>query len=339
MMNQSGGWRFDAAAMDAAAMDARLRARLHPLEFLALCVAVAMAGIALWLHTLNTAALSDFVNYRNAGGGVYDYYYYAYWLVPFLSVLHGMPFYLAAGVWLALNITGLWIAARLLGGRPARTLLTYPMLYLLYYGQIGGILAGGLALAWWGLAHRRWGWAGLGFLIAAAKFQSGLIFAGLLWLFAPLPWRDRFKALIVPLLAGLASLWLYPDWPVQWMHRLQTNPANDFGSLSLLSWSGGWILLLLVPPLLLRQLPSERRFVALACAIPLCLPYFQQADLVVLFVFPLGWLPALGNLGFLFIPFGWLALKILALVPIVGYTAALWPPVARVLRIHWAETH
>lgn len=291
-----------------------------------------MAGVALWLYSRQTAALSDFVNYRSAGGGEFGYYYYAYWLVPFLTLLQRLPFYLSAALWLMLNIAGLWAAARVMGGNAALALLTYQALYLLYYGQIGGIIAGGLALAWWGMAHRKWGWAGLGLLIAAVKFQSGLLLGAFLWLLAPLTWRERLKALVVPVLGACASVLVYPGWPLQWLQRLQDNPANDYGSISLWPWLGPAVLLLFVPPVLIR-LDQPRRFLALAAAACLAVPYFQQADLVNLFILPLGWLAALGNLGFLFIPFGWTALKLLALLPALVYLAAFWPGLRR--KLHW----
>jgi len=38
------------------------------------------------------------------------------------------------------------------------------------------------------------------------------------------------------------------------------------------------------------------------------LPYFQQADLISLFIFPAGWLPLVGNPGLLLPVFGYPAL-------------------------------
>ena len=51
----------------------------------------------------------------------------------------------------------------------------------------------------------------------------------------------------------------------------------------------------------------------------IALPYFQQADLITLFVFPMGWFPLTGNIGLLF-PF----IKFQALQAIVVVPAAIY---------------
>jgi hypothetical protein len=76
----------------------------------------------------------------------------------------------------------------------------------------------------------------------------------------------------------------------------------------------------------------RQRFLAASAACALGLPYFQQADLVNLLVFPIGWLPLLGNLGFLYYWFQWDALKILTLVPLVIYLVIVVPAGVQMIR-------
>lgn len=312
-------WSFDPQVINA-----RLRARPQPLEFVAISLSVMMIGVSIWLHQNGQVVLHDFINYSRAGTGDFVNYYYAYWFVPVLWLISRLPFYVGYAIWGLLNIAGIWFGARALGGRAALALLTYQALYVLFYGQISGIIAAGLGLAFWGLANKRWGWAGLGLLLAAVKFQSGLIFGAALWLFFPVTWRERLKALIVPAAGVAMSLVLYPGWPLDLLETFRIHPANDLGSLSLWQWIGPWALLVWLPPILLR-LPPNRRILMFAAATCLGMPYFQQADLVCLFILPVGWLPILGNLGFLYIPLVWKAFQFLAIIPILLYILAAIP--------------
>ena len=59
----------------------------------------------------------------------------------------------------------------------------------------------------------------------------------------------------------------------------------------------------------------------------LALPYFQQADLMVLFVLPCGWLPLLGNLGYLMAARGWEVLPWLCIIPLMEYCKCLIPDI------------
>lgn len=71
-------------------------------------------------------------------------------------------------MWNAAKIACVFLAARTFGGNTVLAVLSYRMFYALFLGQITGILVGGLALAWWALAHRRWQIARLALLVASA---------------------------------------------------------------------------------------------------------------------------------------------------------------------------
>lgn len=310
---------------DPGAMDARLRCRPTRAEALALALAFGTLALFLWLdNSLNYIPFDYNVYIKTARGDLLQYYY-ADWILPLFWLWAKFPPLVGFGLWSALNILCLFFAARVFGGRLALTLLTFQFFYSLFLGQINGLLAGGLALGWWAMAHKKWHLAGFGFWLASTKFQVGLPLAFLLWLASATDWRSRLRVLLLPFLLTLASFVFFPDWPFHLVGRIHAVAPYDWGSISLWRTIGPAALLFLLPPLLL-PMERSRRFLALAAAGPLALPYFQSADLLVLFVLPVGWIPLmLGNLGFLFFGFGFSILRWLWIVPLAIYLSFLLP--------------
>lgn len=287
-----------------------------------LCVSLVL--VFAWYQAHGTAAAYDFENYLKAGRGDLSFHFYAAWMLPVYRALAALPTPAAFALWDLANIAGVFAATRVLGGGPkaAAALLTYQLFYTLYYGNISGILLGGLALYAWGLSHRRWHWAGLGLTLTITKFQLGIPFGLILLLFVDAPWSERVKVALVPGLIFLLSLLVYPGWPMQTIETIQSNPPNDLGSISLWRWIGPYALLAWLPPLLL-PLDAKDRLLALVATATLAMPYFQHTDLLALFVFPLGWLPFAGNLGFyLYARDAWSALWVLAIIPVSVYVGA-----------------
>lgn len=280
--------------------------------------------------------LYDYRIYIGTLEGQFTSYYYGYWLLPLFALPGRLPHPLGYLLWIAANIAGVWFAARVFGGRAGRALFSFQMLYMLFFGQFIGLLMGGLALLWWGLANRRWHLAGMGLLIAAAKFHVGIPWGLFLLLLADVRWRDRLRTLLIPLAGVALSLWAYPLWPLQMLRLAQETPPNTWGSITLWQYLGPLVLLLWLPPLLL-PMTRGRRFIALAVTTCIALPYFQQADLLGLLVLPIGWVALLGNLGFLLFFLGWEALRVLAIVPLVLYVAIV-VPAARSLIQSWRRT-
>jgi hypothetical protein len=230
---------------------------------------------------------------------------------------------LAFLIWAVVNIAGVWFAARVFGGSASIALLSYPMLYSVFYGQITGVIVAGLALLWWGL-HRHKAWvAGIGILLAAIKWQMGVPLIIALWIMAEVSWRERLHAVIVPLVVGLASLVVYPLWIIDVLRRLSEQPPVTFGSISLWQYFGALSLLLWLPPLSL-PLPKGRRLVAVAAAGALAIPYYQHTGLIALFVLPVGWLGLLGNLGYLYVVLGEIGFAALSVVGLIAYGWALY---------------
>ncbi len=222
------------------------------------------------------------------------------------------------------NTLAVFYAVRVFGGNVLVAMTSYQLLYVLYYGNITGVIVGALALLWWALAHDRWHLAGLGLLIACTKPQLGILFGALLLLLADIPWRDRLKVLIVPTVISVLSLIVYPLWPLDILDRLPNDAPADWGSVTLWRWIGFPALVLWIPTLLLpMRVPS--RTVALAATMALATPYFQQTDLLLLFALPVGWLGVLGNLGYAYIWYTWAALRVLAIIPALAYIVVIGP--------------
>lgn len=311
-------------------MRERLTSRPGRREGLALALAGGAVIVAVWIYDSLPILPYDFTFYVNWARDLSKPFYYAYWSLPVFWGLAQLPWQVGFGIFNLLNILGVWLASRLFGGRTTLVLVSFQMLYVILLGSMTGVLVGGLGLAWWGLNRGRWAVAGAGLLIAATKFQLGVTLGLILLALAPGPLRDRLKSLAVPTVVGLVSLTVYPGWPLQILASLQTAPPNDWGSIALWQWIGPAALLVWIPPIVLPLARSER-LVALAAANALGLPYFQQTDLLALFVMPVGWLPvALGNLGYLFFSHHFAALRILAVIPVLSYLAVLAPSLRRI---------
>ncbi len=127
------------------------------------------------------------------------------------------------------------------------------------------------------------------------------------------------------------SLIIYPLWPLSVFETIRNYPPNDWGSIALWRRLGPVALLFALPPLLLN-LPRDRRLVAIMAAIPLVVPYFQQTDLLLLFAFPLGWLPLLGDIGLFYKVIGWQMMPILVMIPFIAYGIAIAPGIQSILQ-------
>jgi len=285
----------------AAAMDARLCARLSIWELFALALAFSAVGIFIWVEKSLGIEPYDYDVYIRTAEGDLCQFYYADWMLPIFWLWDQLPYWVGYALWAVLNILCVFFAARIFGGNGALALVTFQSFCALFSGQIIGLLVGGLALGWWGMAHRRWHLAGLGFWLASTKFQLGLSFGLLLWLFADVTWRERLYVLTLPVILLALSMIASPNWPLNLLKRIQDFAPYDWASISFWHWLGPIAFLLWMPPLFL-PIDRQKRFLGLAAKIPLTLPYFQQADLLGVFVLPIGWLPiVLGNMGLLFL--------------------------------------
>lgn len=317
--------------LDPEIIDQRLIKKISLVEFLAISFSISV--LAGFILIKPEHLLYDLSNYIKAANGDYSYYYYAYWFIPVLKLFARIPLLPGYFIWGLISIACVFFAARIFGGPPVLALISYQMCYTLFQGQISGWIIGALAILWWGMAHKRWSLAGIGFLISSTKFQSGLLFAVILLLLADISWKERLRVLGIPVILSIFSLIIFPGWPLQLLSVIKQNPPDALGSIALWQWIGPYALLFWIPPLLL-PFPREKRIIILAATTVLALPYFQQSDLLTLFVFPIGWLPIVGNLGFLASIFGNSMFHILALIPLAIYTFIITTSILKMSSFH-----
>ena len=171
-----------------------------------------------------------------------------------------LPLPLAQTMWLlAIGISFLVflvLAPRAVGWSPSLWLRTWALLctcalyqnvWAFILGQVAIVVATWVALAWWGLRHRRWVLAGVCIALATVKPQmTFLIVPGmLLWAL----WQRHTRVVMsfgitLAFLVLLPVAWL-PDWPLHWLERLRRYADYTFFAppVQLLTgtvWSG-WV--------------------------------------------------------------------------------------------------
>ncbi len=252
------------------------------------------------------------------------YYYLPVWL-PMFELLARLPLNVAWLIWGALNILGFWFAWRVFGGG-VWAWFTATLFYVIFYGQITGILAAGVAVFWMALLHDRWLLAGIGACIALTKYQWGLPLLIILAFLARRSKRTYFLTTCVTFAIIGIFLSLYPEWLSTLGTRYSLQPPNDQASISLWRYVGPVSLILWGIPFLL-PLNDDKRLNLLFLSLPLVTPYFQPHDLLVWFAFPLGIWPILSNLTFVILPhWGLSGLRWLALFPLMLYIYHLVSP-------------
>ncbi len=302
----------------------RLRQRLSPVEFGALTLLIVFLVWIAFIKWGEYPAGSDLEVILACGQGNCDDYYYGYWLLPFIKIFNMFPGNLAFFFWGLLNIIGVCFAIRVFGGVAFFGLVSFQMLSVLWYGQTSGMIAGGIALTWYGLSKREWWWAGIGLCIAFIKYQIGIVALIPMLLSTQLNCREWIKVAIIPIIIVGISLIFYPGWILEVIYRILQHPPDMGYNLSLWKYFGWYALILFFPLFFLPRKPMLQSIVWMAAG-SVALPYFLQNDLLQLLVMPLGWTALLGYLGFIhyFIGVGitkWvIALPLTIYISIIGY--------------------
>ena len=261
-------------------------------------------------------------SYLLAGSGDYSNFFYGYWIMPIFWLLEKLPLTISFILWAFTNVMCTFIAGRVFGGKAWWAILSYQMIYVVFYGQITGLLIGGLALAWWGISSKKFLVAGLGLLISSTKPQFGLSLSFILWIMSDSSWKQKLKMLLIPTIGIIATTLAYPDWINNIFSAINSGKVDLRGNISLWQYIGPWSLIFLIPPMISKSSP-EKQILFLIVASIISLPYIQQTELLALYVFPFGWLSLIGNLGFLFPFFSWEIIHLLIIVPLVIYSSML----------------
>jgi len=298
-----------------------LRRPITRTEFALLVALMTINGaFAVLLHN-GTPLAHDYVVFLKAAAGGIGGFYYLPLILPVFTVLLSLPFALGFFLWNTINIGGLWLGGRVFGGKLAPAFLSYQAVYCLFYGQIVGWVAGSLALMDRALAYKRWLYAGGLWALACIKIQLGFPVGLAMLLVADIPHIARLRVILGAGLAFMVGFALYPNWLNDIYYASQTVGVNTFGSISLWRYIGAWSLLVW---LLIGRVPRERRVAFVLTATALSLVYFQQTDLLLLYLFPVGYWALLGNLGYLMIFYGWQALPLMALTAAGIYGMLVW---------------
>jgi len=322
---------------DIDAMDRRLRARLSYIEFAGLVLGCAMIAIFVYLMRIKAGGPVDFIYYMN--DTIRLHFVYGYWLLPVFELLRLLPLEVAYVLWCLINLCGAFFAVRVFGGKPGLVIMSYQLLTCFYYGQISGFLAGGFALGWYGITHKRWDLAGAAFMFVAAKYQVGVPLGLLFVWYSGIPFKKWLRLLPMPIIIFVLSLMIYPAWPA--LSMIKMSSMTNYLHLGITFWIylGTWALLFWIPALLL-PISKTHRFLALFCLASFAVPYFQHIDLLTLFAFPLGWLPAIGYVGVLFPFLDMTAIRLTAIVPFSIYLLIILPASIRWIRsLRKSKTH
>ncbi len=200
-----------------------------------------------------------------------NYYHplYARWLFMLLSV---GPLQIMFLLLAAVSIASLYFSLRVYGGRHWMVFVSYQLLWLYFYGQIDGIIIGGLTLAYYAIERKRPVLAGLGIAIAMIKPQMSAFMILLFLWWSPSKW----KTLTIPTVMILLSFIQWGFWIPEWLNKL-------FGfhdiflptatNISVWPITGPWVLLIW-PFLALLPIDRKHRLIAFAAGTMMSVPYF-----------------------------------------------------------------
>lgn len=136
-----------------------------------------------------------------------------YLLLKPIALLPARLDFLAFGL---MNVGQIWLTARSSRVNRFALLLSFPALWILWYGQLDGFVMFGAALGLWAVENDRPLLTGLAAMLLLVKPQVGAPLA-----LTYLLWQRNWKMLILPAGLTLASMVLWGwDWPLVWVHNL-----------------------------------------------------------------------------------------------------------------------
>lgn len=267
----------------------------------------------------------DLNNYLACGKGDCGEYYYGYWFLPVFSLLAELPENVTNILWGLLNITGVWFSARVFGGNKFIALISYPMLSVLWYGQITGLILAGVAITLYGIIKRNWFIAGMGLVLALVKYNIAIIFVIPILLGIKLNIKEWAQIVIWPLSLFCLSILIHSNWILKILDVIQHHPPLSSYSLSIWPYTGAISLLLFIP---LIGLPKQLKilFIGWVIAGSIGLPYFQLKEILALLIMPIPiWITLIiGFIGFMNFFVGARITQIYIIISLGLYVYFLW---------------
>lgn len=244
-------------------------------------------------------------------------FYYAPWSLPFFYILSQMPYVLARICAGLLTTAGFLYAINVFKGNKILFFTSYALIFTIFYGQVEGVFAAGLAYMYLSLKKEQTFKASLGWLVAITKFHVGLpLGLGLWWMFAR-DHRTRLQILGLMTAYFAVSLVLWPGWVEDLLTRVRESQIIGFYGFSFWETFGPVLLLFWVPVFLTRT--QDYRWWVAAWA--LTVPHFHVHNLAHVLTFPtmgVGWL---GHLAYFT---GYDNYAYLMIIPFALYVASFW---------------
>jgi hypothetical protein len=138
------------------------------------------------------------------------------WIYLILSPIAWLPTKLSFMVFLFLNILMIRLALYLSGTNRFALLLSFPALWLLWYGQLDGFVMLGVALGFWSLETHKPVITGFSILLLLVKPHIGIPLGIAYFL-----WSRNWKTLLVMLAVfALSCVFWGVEWPIYWVKNL-----------------------------------------------------------------------------------------------------------------------
>lgn len=287
---------------------------LNYLQIIALTIGFCWA---LLYPFLTPYPLVDLEILMKAGSGTdMSGFYYAPWILPFFTLLSQLPVSVAGALANLISMAGFLFAIYVFKGNRIHFFICYPLFYTIYYGQVDGIYAFGLAWMCLALQRRDPLQASLAWMIALSKWYiGGPLGLGLLWCYADNRLRTQVLGLIAVYL-GL-SLLVWQNWMIETAQRMMIRRPTDLYSIDSWDFAGAFALLLWVPVLLSRT--RDYRWWVMTWA--LTTPYIHIHGMTHVLLFPVGIIGWLVNINYLT---GLIVSRYMLLVPLYVYLVSWW---------------
>jgi hypothetical protein len=178
----------------------------------------------------------------------------------------------------------LYFAVRQYGGKHWIVFTSFAFAWTLYYGQIDGLVIGGLAIAWWAIQKQHPYLVGAGLILASIKPQLSVFLLIAIWWWSP----SRWKALVIPLVIAGLSFLAWGWWLPGWFKALAQTDDLLMLSRNISLWTiFGWWIWLIWPLVAVLSLERWRKLIAIAAATAITVPYFPLPSSVLFLVMPI----------------------------------------------------
>jgi hypothetical protein len=206
------------------------------------------------------------------------------WLAPILAPFITMPGRSGYILFIGGTIGMLLYSVKIFKGNAIIALVSAQLFWILWWGQIEGLVILGIALGWFAYQKQSWQLLTIALLLGTLKPQIGAIpLLAIWWWFG----TDRWKSLFVLAFVILATIIIYGPWPL-WIFDgvLWITNNSQYGTWN--SSIGLFGLPLFIPAVMLR-IDKEQRLIALIATSILVSPYLPFYSTIILFVFNLPW--------------------------------------------------